>query len=212
MYREIPEELRRLIEPIVEEHGLELVDVQAGGAGRGRLVRVTVDTPAGDGQVPVERCAEVSRELETQLDAADAVPGPYRLEVSSPGLERLLAREKDFVAALGREVRLETQLDAADAVPGPYRLEVSSPGLERLLAREKDFVAALGREVRLETRRPRDGRRRYRGRLLAFEAGEARLEVEGAEVAIPFDEVARAQAVYEFTPADFGRGTARNRR
>jgi len=169
MYREIPEELRRLIEPIVEEHGLELVDVQAGGAGRGRLVRVTVDTPTGDGQVPVERCAEVSRELETQLDAADAVPGSYRLEVSSPGLERLLAREKDF-------------------------------------------VAALGREVRLETRRPRDGRRRYRGRLLAFEAGEARLEVEGAEVAIPFDEVARAQAVYEFTPADFGRGTARNRR
>jgi ribosome maturation factor RimP len=57
--------------------------------------------------------------------------------------------------------------------------------------------------VRLETRAPRDGRRRFRGRLLAFADGVARLAVDGREFAIPFADVARANTVYEFTREDF---------
>jgi ribosome maturation factor RimP len=163
MYQEIPEELRAVVEPVVAAHGLELVDVESTGAAGTRVIRVTVDTPAGDGAVSVERCAELSRELGTHLDAADTLTGAYRLEVSSPGLDRHLGREKDF-------------------------------------------SAALGRELRVETRRPLDGRRRFRGRLVAFDAGVARLRVDGQDFAIPFAEVAKAQAVYEFTRADFGRG------
>jgi ribosome maturation factor RimP len=109
MYRDIPEELRSLVEPVVEDAGFELVDLVLQ---RGRppwLLRVTVDTPEGDGRVPVDRCAEVSREIETQLDATDAIPSAYRLEVSSPGLDRVLAREKDFVAVRGSEVSVETR-------------------------------------------------------------------------------------------------------
>src|SRR3990172_892178 len=71
MYRDIPEELRSLIEPIVQDFGFELVDV---ALHRGRSpwqLRITLDTPQGDGRVSVERCAEVSREIGTQLDAAD---------------------------------------------------------------------------------------------------------------------------------------------
>jgi ribosome maturation factor RimP len=109
VYRDIPKELKALIEPLVEDANLELVDVLLS---RGRppwLLRVTIDTPLGDGRVPVEWCAEVSREIETHLDATDAIPAPYRLEVSSPGLDRPLAREKDFAAACGAEVRIETR-------------------------------------------------------------------------------------------------------
>jgi ribosome maturation factor RimP len=160
VYRDIPEELRVLIEPVVADAGLELVDALLT---RGRvpwLMRVTIDTPAGDGRVPIEDCARVSREIGSQLDAADAIPVSYRLEVSSPGLDRLLAREKDF---------------------------------ER----------ALGLEVAIETRRPQAGRRRFRGQLLGFESGRARLAVEGGEVAIPFDEIAKAHSVYRFTRDDF---------
>ena len=73
VYRDIPEELRVLIEPVVESSGLELVDVMVARSGRLRLLRVTIDTPQGDGRVSVERCANVSREIETQLDAADDV-------------------------------------------------------------------------------------------------------------------------------------------
>ncbi|MDH3521478.1 MAG: ribosome maturation factor RimP, partial [Myxococcales bacterium] len=130
---------------------------------RGRppwLLRITIDTPLGDGRVSVDRCAEVSREVEVQLDAADAIASAYRLEVSSPGLDRVLAREKDF-------------------------------------------AAACGSEVRIETRRPLAGRRRFRGLLLGFDGGTAKLCVDGQEIGIPFAEVAKANAVYNFTPADF---------
>lgn len=160
MYRDIPEELRRLIEPVVQDSGFELVDV---ALHRGRspwLLRVILDTPQGDGSVSIERCAAVSREIGTQLDAADWSSGAYHLEVSSPGLDRVLAREIDF-------------------------------------------VRAQGSEVSIETRRPLDGRRRFRGALLRFEAGVARLSIDGREFLVPFEEVAKAHSVYRFTPADF---------
>ena len=162
MYRDIPEELKTLIEPLVEDASFELVDMLLS---RGRppwLLRITIDTPSGDGRVPVERCADVSREIETHLDATDAIAFPYRLEVSSPGLDRPLAREKDF-------------------------------------------AAACGAEVRIETREPLDGRRRFRGLLVGFEDGVARLSVDGREVGIPFADVAKANTIYEFTREDFAR-------
>jgi len=163
VYQDIPEELKALIEPLVEDASLELVDILVS---RGRppwLLRVVIDTPRGDGRVPVEWCAEVSREIETHLDATDAIPVPYRLEVSSPGLDRPLAREKDF-------------------------------------------AAACGAEVRIETRRPLDGRRRFRGRLVSFENGIATVSLDGREVGIPFSEIAKANTIYEFTREDFAGG------
>jgi ribosome maturation factor RimP len=162
MYGDIPEELRVLIEPVVQAAGLELVDAVLARGRRPWCLRITIDTPTGDGRVSVDRCATVSREVESHLDASDAISGAYRLEVSSPGLDRILAREKDF-------------------------------------------ARACGEEVALETRRPLDGRRRFRGRLLGFEAGVARLAVDGAEVEVPFAEVAKANTIYRFTRADFAR-------
>jgi ribosome maturation factor RimP len=162
LYRDIPDELRTLIEPVVEQHGCELVDAEVRtGHGPG-VVRIVVDSAAGDGRVPVERCAQISREIETVLDAADAIRGSYRLEISSPGLDRVLAREKDF-------------------------------------------ASARGKQVRLETRRPQDGRRRFRGVLVDFRDAVARLEVDGGQVEIRFEEIKRANVVYQFSRADFGR-------
>ncbi len=109
MYRDIPESLRRVVEPVVEDHGLELVDASLAGSGPGCVVRVVVDTPEGDGRVPIDGCARVSRELESCLDAEDSIPESYRPEVASPGLDRVLSRERDFEAAVGHEIRLETR-------------------------------------------------------------------------------------------------------
>lgn len=160
MYRDIPEEIQGLVEPVVVSHGLELVDLDL-LRGRGPwVVRVIVDTQESDGRVSVERCAALSRELGSLFDAHDTIPARYTLEVSSPGLDRRLGREKDF-------------------------------------------AAVCGSEVSLETRAPLDGRRRFRGRLLAFADGEARLDVDGREVVIPFASVARGNRIYEFSRADF---------
>jgi len=114
-----------------------------------------------------------------------------------------LAREAEVEVVVG--LGGGSALDAADAVAVRYELEVSSPGLDRVLAREKDFAAACGSEVRVETRQPVDGSRRFRGRLVSFESGVARLLVDGREHAIPFAEVAKAHAVYQFSREDFAR-------
>ena len=109
MYHDIPDTLRAYIEPILAEHACELVDVEQAMDRGTRLLRIIVDSQRGDGRVEIDALARASREIETQLDAADAVSGEYRLELSSPGLDRVLAREKDFVAALGSEVKLKTR-------------------------------------------------------------------------------------------------------
>jgi ribosome maturation factor RimP len=109
MYGDIPAAMRELIEPIVTAHGLELVDVERHQGRAPWRVRVIVDTPAGDGRVAIERCAEVSREIGVNLDANDSIPVAYLLEVTSPGFDRVLAREKDFARALGSEVKIETR-------------------------------------------------------------------------------------------------------
>ena len=167
VYRDIPKELLSLIEPVVEDHGCEVVDVESRvGSARTGLLRVTVDRREGDGRVPVERCAEISREIGTQLDVHDAIPGAYHLEVSSPGLDRVLGREKDF-------------------------------------------AAACGQQVKLKTRRPVDGRRQFKGRLVSFDGSALRIHVDGEELELAFTDVEKANSVYEFGPADFGKGKKR---
>ncbi len=131
MYRDIPEELRGLIEPIVDAAGLELVDARIT---RGRppwSLRVILDTPKGDGRVSVERCAEISREIGTHLDAADLIEASYRLEVSSPGLDRVLARPVDFQRACGAEVAIETRRP----IEGRRRFRGALLSFEREVAR-----------------------------------------------------------------------------
>ncbi len=110
MYRDIPQNLLGVIEPVVQSYGLELVDAQAGqGPGRARL-QVVVDTPEGDGRVTVDICAGISREIGHGLDAGDVFSGgAYLLEVCSPGVDRTLAREKDFARVVGRRVAVETK-------------------------------------------------------------------------------------------------------
>ena len=164
IYRDIPESLRSLIEPVVEEHDCELVDVEvAKNRGKG-LLRIVVDSPALDGRVPIEQCVSISREVETLLDATESMPESYQLEVSSPGLDRILGREKDFNAVVGQEVKLRTN-------------------------------------------RPIDGRKRFRGRLLSVASGVLKMNVDGEEASIPIDEVEKANSIYEFTSADFAKGT-----
>lgn len=109
MYDDIPDDLRVLIEPVIEEHGYELMNVETVHGRQSVLLRITIDNRAGDGRVPVDAIAGVSREIGTQLDAADVISGAYRLELSSPGLDRMLSRRKDFAAACGREVRIEAR-------------------------------------------------------------------------------------------------------
>jgi ribosome maturation factor RimP len=155
MYKDIPDEFRRVVEPVVQAHGLELVDAGIGRGPTRSLVRVVVDTPVGDGRVLLDECAAISREVGHGLDVSDLLPGAYTLEVCSPGVDR----------TLGREV---------------------------------DFTRVVGRRVAIETRTAIEGRRRFRGLLVAFADGVATVQSEGRELAIPFAAIDRAQDFFPF--------------
>ncbi len=89
-------------------------------------------------------------------------------------------------------------LDVADPIPEAYELEVGSAGIDRPLTREKDFDSFAGFEAKVELKQARDGRRRFRGRLLGLKNGMVRLRVEEGEdnmIELPFADVSRAKLV-----------------
>lgn len=86
-------------------------------------------------------------------------------------------------------------LDVEDPISQAYELEVSSPGLDRPLTRLADFDRFAGFEAKVETSMPLDGRRRFSGRLLGAEGVNVKLTVDGEEVTLPFEGIAKAKLV-----------------
>jgi ribosome maturation factor RimP len=86
-------------------------------------------------------------------------------------------------------------MDVEDPIEGAYSLEVSSPGIDRPLTRPKDYDRFAGFEAKLETRAPIDGRKRFKGKLLGLEAQNVKIEVEGAALALPLEEIEKAKLV-----------------
>lgn len=95
----------QLASPIIEELGLELVDIEYVKEGRDWFLRVFIDKEAG---VDIEECGLVSERLSEKLDEADPIEHNYFLEVSSPGAERPLKKHADFEKAIGKNVYLKT--------------------------------------------------------------------------------------------------------
>lgn len=97
------ERLRGLVEPFVHERGLDLEEIELAPAGKRRVLRVVVDSDDG---VQLDTCAELSRTLSAELDAADAMgESPYVLEVTSPGADRPLTEPRHYRRASGRLVK-----------------------------------------------------------------------------------------------------------
>ena len=95
--------------PVMEDHGLELVDLELGRQGRKLAVRFFVDRKdTSQGGVNVEECGELNLALSQLLDIEDIIPESYVLEVSSPGLDRRLRKLKDFLKYRGEEIKVIT--------------------------------------------------------------------------------------------------------
>ena len=98
----VTDEVRRVVEPILEGRGLELYDLELAG----RTLRVLVDRQGG---VDIDTLGHLTREVSAALDERDPVPGGrYTLEVSSPGLERPLRRPDHFRKAVGTRIAVKT--------------------------------------------------------------------------------------------------------
>jgi ribosome maturation factor RimP len=126
------------VEPTIIDLGFRLVRVQVSGK-EGKTVQIMAERP--DGTISIDDCETISRQVSPVLDVSDLLAGAYRLEVSSPGIDRPLVRPSDF----------------------------------------EDWA---GYEAKVELREPVDGRKRFKGRLEGYEAGEVLMECDIEKVGL----------------------------
>ncbi|RPI99648.1 MAG: ribosome maturation factor RimP [Deltaproteobacteria bacterium] len=105
MAREIADRVFAIADPILNSEAMELVDIEYRREPRGWVLRLYIDKEGG---VTLDDCSRVSQEVGRILDVEDFILTPYTLEVSSPGLNRVLKREKDFVKYRDRLIRVKT--------------------------------------------------------------------------------------------------------
>ena len=98
-------EVEAMVRPVVEAAGLELVEASLLRERGRRILRVTVDREGG---VDLDTLGTVSERVSRRLDLEGFDPGPYDLEVSSPGVERPLREPRDFARMVGEKVRVRT--------------------------------------------------------------------------------------------------------
>lgn len=98
------ERLERLLEPVVNALGYELVLLEFSPSGKHALLRIYIDTVAG---ITVEDCEKVSREVAATLDVEDPISTAYSLEVSSPGLDRPLVKPAHYERFMNEQARIQ---------------------------------------------------------------------------------------------------------
>jgi len=153
-----------LIEPLAEQLGYELVELEYTASRNGAL-RIFIDRPQGA--------------LKAEAAAEDA-DEPRAQGIGISDCEKV-SRE---VSAL---------LDVEDPIPTAYTLEVSSPGDDRVLRLPAHYERFTGSRVLVELNAPRAGRRRFTGSLKQVDASGVVLEVDGQPVTVPFAEIAKAR-------------------
>jgi len=94
--------------PVIEDLGFALVSVKIIGEGGSINVQIMAEDSA-TGRLGVDDCAKISRALSATFDVEDPIKGAYRLEISSPGIDRPLTREQDFATYNGFEAKVETE-------------------------------------------------------------------------------------------------------
>ncbi|MCS3359268.1 ribosome maturation factor RimP [Xanthomonas translucens pv. translucens] len=148
-------EIANLLGPTVDALGLKLLGAEYLPAPGSATLRLYIDVPLAEQPeriVNIDDCERVSREVSAQLDVEDPISGNYTLEVSSPGVDRLL-----FTAA--------------------------------------QFARHQGESAKLVLKLPQQGRRRLQGRIVHadVDAGRIVFDVDGAELAVDFDNIDKAR-------------------
>jgi ribosome maturation factor RimP len=138
----LPARVATIVEPVIEQLGYRLVRVRVSSA-EGCTVQIMAERP--DGTMSVEDCEAVSRALSPVLDVADPIERAYRLEISSPGIDRPLVRKSDFERYTGHLAKIETSMP----IQGRKRFRGVLAGTEGETARIRRDDAAEGEETEI---------------------------------------------------------------
>ena len=135
----LKERIAQAVEQVVEKEGFELVELAVADRGHKTLVRVFADRPAGG--ISIDECTRLSRKLSDWFDLENVFERAYILEVSSPGLDRLLTTRRDFERKVGRNVRIWFSQNGTTAEAFGNLVAVSDEGL--LVRTEKEGAMRL---------------------------------------------------------------------
>ena len=133
-------EVAAIAEPVLEDLGFRLVRVTVGGGREDRILQIMAERP--DGTINVDDCEQISKALSPVLDVADPLPGAYRLEISSPGIDRPLVRPSDFEDWSGHVARIELK----EPVDGRRRFKGMLEGFEDGEVRIAADLGELGQQ------------------------------------------------------------------
>jgi ribosome maturation factor RimP len=144
----IADKVRELLEPIAKERGYYVVDITYRREGGKFVLRIILDK---DGGITLDECTGLNNELSGLLDKDNVIEEEYTLEVSSPGLDRKLKKDEDFVWAVGKRVKVSTYapLDGRNVFSGVLvglgdgTVVVDENGTSTEIAREKIANAKL---------------------------------------------------------------------
>lgn len=140
------DKIRQLIEPVLESEGMEIIDLECLKMKYRWLVRIYIDKERG---VTINDCSEISKQVGDVLDVYDVLPGAYTLEVSSPGLNRPLTRDKDFIKYRGSTVRIKTgeKLDGVRNFHGILNDYLDENGMKTLIVDVSGKVYHIPRDM-----------------------------------------------------------------
>ena len=142
--KRIVNDVSHLAEPLLHEFDLEMVDIEFRFE-RGRwILRVFIDKEGG---VMVDDCTNVSRELGDLIEAEDIIDYPYALEISSPGLNRPLKKESDFIRSIGKMVKLRMSRPINRRKNFTGRLANVREGMISLLVDDSNLVELPLKEI-----------------------------------------------------------------
>ena len=133
----------------------------------------------------IERLGYELCDLEVKLGGRD---GYLRVFIDKP--EGIALEDCEVVSR-----QVSAMLDVEDPLPGNYSLEVSSPGLDRRLSKPAHFQQFLGKEVKIKLRFPQDGRRNFRGPIVAADEENVEVEVDGETYKLPIKTIELARLV-----------------
>ncbi len=169
----LPSHVQELADRVASGHGVEVLELDLRGQGRGRVLSVVLDA-----EEPVEADVVelVTKDLSRALDEADPVAGSYTLEVSTPGLSRPLRTRRDFRRQRGHQVAI-------------VRREAAAGGARD--AEEADRPEGARRPGRGEDA----GASSVQGVVVDVDDEAVLLEVEGSQVRVPLSEVVRGKVV-----------------
>lgn len=102
------EKIEGLLLPTIHAMGFELVQIKLMEGNKTKLLQIMAERP--DGSMNVDDCAQISHQVSAILDVEDVIPGEYRLEISSPGIDRPLVKLADYEKYLGHAAKVELML------------------------------------------------------------------------------------------------------